>query len=60
MLKHDLLPDMRYPMIPGGVVVGEIVKSAQQGQRKLKEGTRVVGASPLRSDFSSTSSRISS
>jgi len=46
MLKHDLLPDMRYPMIPGGVVVGEIVKAARQGQRKLKEGTRVVGASP--------------
>ncbi|GAA5916047.1 hypothetical protein JCM8208_006341, partial [Rhodotorula glutinis] len=42
MLKHDLLPDMRYPMIPGGVVVGEIAKAPQQGKRGLKEGTRVV------------------
>ncbi|GAA5847247.1 hypothetical protein JCM9279_006156 [Rhodotorula babjevae] len=48
MLKHDLLPDMRYPMIPGGVVVGEIAKSAQQGKRNLKEGTRVVAISFMR------------
>ena len=60
MRKHDLLPDMRYLMIPGGVVVGEIVKAAQHGQGKLKKGTRVVGASPLLSCRSWTSSRTSS
>ena len=49
---------MRYPMIPGGVVVGEIAKAAQQGKRNLKEGTLVVGPSPsLSLSASSTSTR---
>ncbi|GAA5928347.1 hypothetical protein JCM3775_000582 [Rhodotorula graminis] len=48
LLKHDLLPDMRYPMIPGGVVVGEIAKAAQQGKRNLKEGTLVVAITFMR------------
>ncbi|BGP42738.1 hypothetical protein JCM10450v2_006848 [Rhodotorula kratochvilovae] len=46
MLKFDKLPGMKFPLIPGSAVVGEIVKAPQQSKHGLQQGM-VVAAVPF-------------
>ncbi|BGP00680.1 hypothetical protein NBRC10513v2_006475 [Rhodotorula toruloides] len=42
ILRHDLLPGLEFPLTPGQAVVGEVVRQAQRGEGRVKEGSHVA------------------
>ncbi|CDR45509.1 RHTO0S11e01156g1_1 [Rhodotorula toruloides] len=44
ILRNDLLPGLEFPLTPGQAVVGEVVRQAQRGEGRVKEGSHVAGA----------------
>ncbi|BGO94476.1 hypothetical protein NBRC10512_001165 [Rhodotorula toruloides] len=42
ILRNDLLPGLEFPLTPGQAVVGEVVRQAQRGEGRVKEGSHVA------------------